>query len=257
MCRADPSLACWTFGARRQTAAVSRRFHRLFWSSPALWRELTLTASASTARLSTAELIVWSAAQHRLLQRPAVRMVKTLRFRSAGPSPEAPSRVAWAVVGGLMGRLLASLACPALESLDVEVWGLEFSQTEAAALEAMPALKHLALCSPSPEDGRGLPRLAPLRALPGLESLKLCAEALPAAAALGGMARLTRLVVLAARPLPEALGDVVSAMPALECTRLHELRSAQGRGAPLPDPLWMADRATHVMRSGQRVEVRL
>ena len=239
---------------------MSRRFHRLYWSAPALWRELTISASAAHAQLSMPELSDWTAAQHRRLQRIAP-MLRKVSLLSDGPPPDTSNADGWSLIGHHMGALPSSLISPALESLSIGVYALKLTLPAAVALASMPALKHLEVGSPYEGALTGsLPSLSllspPLRALTGLESLKLGGKRLPAgaAASLGSMAHLTRLVLIATEPLPPAVAAVVSTLPALKLLSLHELDSREGEGADLPDPFWM-EGLNWAYRSGRSIQV--
>lgn len=220
-------------GSCRRPAAVSKRFRRLYLTSPALWQEITIEASPEVAHLSAAAMSAWQQAKSALLRRTA-GMTRSVRLHSPGPEPGEPPAV-WRVVGASMGSLLADLPSLALESLDIQVWHLAVNPAASRALASLPALKRLFICPAfeREEPGMfGLSFLAPqLPASAQLESLLLLALHLPphVVTALPSLRRLTSLRIGTEEPLPQQLAERLQELPGLQdLVMSEEASTAEG-----------------------------
>ncbi|KAL4440180.1 hypothetical protein ABPG75_003181 [Micractinium tetrahymenae] len=139
-------------------ALVSRRWHTVFFSTPALWRAFSATPAEAVPPEQREE---WFAARHRLQQRVGrhvQRFFSSTAWRTAGTPPEGSLRLADSLALLHPGTLQeASLQFPEGPSLDADVL--------PAVLTQLSLLTELVLDGPLPSDLRQLTVLSQLRAL--------------------------------------------------------------------------------------------
>ena len=174
--------------AQHTVTLVSRRWHHVFFSEPALWRELELAAKSLIVADEQGQAAQWFAAKARLLPRVG-GFVQRLRYQGPG----------WGFSDDwqLNSSVLAHFSPSTLQSLH-----LEYAEVDAAAAEALQqftGLTHLVA-----DSGANSCLVAALPSLPQLQSLSLSDIVPPGLpAALQQLIQLTELSCTAAGPLPD------------------------------------------------------
>lgn len=215
---------------------VSHRWHHVFYSEPALWRSLELSAASLDKAAEAGQAQQWFAIKANLLRRVG-NFVQHLSFsqmleeESRGESDGIVLDMQQLAAGiaaewRLSSSVLAHLSPRTLQSLRLE-WAT-VDAAAAAALERLTSLTQLQI------DCRGALPGCLIAALPSLQQL-LCLDLwcrhLPGqlSTALQHLTRLTSLTCDSRRPLPE-----LSAV--LPLTQLRQLR-------------WMEERQSGVMQA--------
>lgn len=229
---------------------VCKRWAAVVWSTPALWRQLTIHAGP---RLVAAPASVpgWAAAKQALLRRVAP-LLESLQLSTCGPggaSGAGPTATQCRLAAAYVCGFLSSLAAAAqLTEIQLNVWGLALGPTYVRTLAGLPRLHSLAIQWPEefaldPSPGRcvlisgnaGWDLAAAVAQMSCLQRLALPAASVPAPllSAIAGLARLSSLTLSSQQPLPAVVAGLAAA-PALKELRLHEKEARDAGGLPLP-----------------------
>ncbi len=190
--------------AQASITLVCHRWHRLFYSEPALWRSLELPAKSLAYANVAGRAQQWFAAKARLLRRVGgfvqhLKYKRTQSYFQDGYNKMLDVQQVAADCGGewqLGSSVLAHLST-------VQSLRLEWITVDAAAAAALQRLTSLTQLYIEGDDDLPGSLLAALPSLPQLLSLRLFGGTMPGLrAALCPLTQLTQLECAAAEPLP-------------------------------------------------------